>query len=218
MTRKKTTTNVTETSNSGDRNSGFGNSGNRNSGFGNSGDRNSGDYNSGNYNSGDRNSGYCNSGDYNSGYYNSGYCNSGDCNSGDRNSGFGNSGFGNSGFGNSGHYNSGDYNSGLFNTNEPKMHLFNRECEYTYSEFLAKFGYRTLNPTLTEWILSTDMTDAEKEAHPSHETTGGYLKTFTYKEAWSNAWKNADDEQKRWFRRLPNFDADIFFEITGIRV
>ena len=38
------------------------------------------------------------------------------------------------------------------------------------------------------------------------------------KEAWSNAWKNANDEQKRWFLSLPNFDADIFSEITGIRV
>ena len=196
MTRKKTT--MTETSNSGSgnsghRNSGYGNSGHRNSGSGNSGYRNSGDYNSGHYNSG-----YCNSGDYNSGYYNSGDYNSGYYNSGD--------------------CNSGRYNSGLFNTNEPKMLLFNRECEYTYSEFVAKFGYRTLNPTLTEWILSTDMTDAEKEKHPSHETTGGYLKKFTYKEAWANAWNNADDEQKRWFLSLPNFDADIFFEITGIRV
>jgi len=198
MTRKKTTTS---------------NSGYCNSGYGNSGD----------CNSGDRNSGYCNSGDCNSGYGNSGECNSGYYNSGHYNSGYGNSGDRNSGHYNSGHYNSGDYNSGdgnsgLFNTNEPKMRLFNRVCEYTYSEFVAKFGNRPLNPTLTECILSTDMTDAEKAALPSHETTGGYLKTFTYKEAWSNAWNNANDEQKRWFLSLPNFDADIFFEITGIRV
>lgn len=117
----------------------------------------------------------------NSGHGNSGHGNSGSGNFGDYNSGHYNSGRYNSGY-----YNSGHYNSGLFNTNEPKMRLFNRECKYTYSEFVATFGYRTLNPTLTEWILSADMTDA-------HETTGGYLKTFTYKEAWSNAWKNADD-------------------------
>ena len=217
-TTKKTTTNVTETSNSGIGNSGYYNSGDCNSGDRNSGIGNSGDRNSGDRNSGDYNSGIGNSCDRNSGDRNSGYGNSGDCNSGDYNSGYYNSGDGNSGDYNSGDCNSGDYNSGLFNTNEPKMRLFNRECEYTYSEFAAKFGYRTLNPTLTEWILSTDMTDAEKAAHPSHEITGGYLKTFTYKEAWSNAWNNANDEQKRWFLSLPNFDADIFFEITGIRV
>lgn len=188
MTRKKTTTS----------NSGYCNSGDYNSGH-----RNSGSYNSGHRNSGHGNSGHCNSGSRNSGYGNSGYCNSG---------------HGNSGYCNSGNYNSGGYNSGLFNTNEPKMRLFNRECEYTYSEFLAKFGSCALNLALTEWVLSADMTDAEKEAHPSHETTGGYLKTFTYKEAWSNAWKNAGDDQKRWFLELPNFDADIFFEITGIYV
>lgn len=198
MTRKKTTT-----SNSGDYNSGDCNSGTGNSGDRNSGDRNSGSRNSGHYNSGYCNSGYYNSGDYNSGHYNSGSRNSGNHNSGSRNSG---------------DYNSGSRNSGFFNTNEPKLRLFNRECEYTYSEFYQKFGSCSLNLALTEWVLSADMTDAEKEAHPSHETTGGYLKTFTYKEAWSNAWKNADDEQKRWFLSLPNFDADIFFQITGIRV
>ena len=203
MTRKKTTTSNSGDCNSGDRNSGHGNSGIGNSGYYNSGYCNSGYYNSGDRNSGHGNSGYYNSGYYNSGYYNSGYCNSGYYNSGDRNSG---------------HYNSGDGNSGFFNTNEPKMRLFNRECEYTYSEFVAKFGNLPLNLTITEWVSSTDMTDAEKAAHPSHEITGGYLKTFTYKEAWSNAWKNANDEQKRWFLSLPNFDADIFFEITGIRV
>ena len=208
MTRKKTTTSNSGDCNSGHHNSGHCNSGHGNSGYYNSGDRNSGHGNSGGRNSGDCNSGYCNSGTGNSGGRNSGYYNSGSRNSG----------YYNSGSRNSGDHNSGDYNSGFFNTNEPKLRLFNRECEYTYSEFYRKFGNCSLNLTLTKWIISTDMTDAEKEAHPSHETTGGYLKTFTYKEAWSNAWKNADDKQKRWFLRLPNFDADIFFQITGIRV
>jgi hypothetical protein len=194
--------------NSGNRNSGYGNSGNRNSGYGNSGYGNSGDWNSGDRNSGDRNSGnrnsgYGNSGNWNSGYGNSGYGNSGDWNSGDRNSGI---------------WNSGDWNSGIFNTNEPKMRAFNKETDMTYTEFRNKFGYMDIDFPLNIWIDAKDMTDQEKEDHVGWETTEGYLKTLSYKEAWQEGWKNATQEQKDWYKNLPNFDAGIFKEITEIDV
>ncbi len=47
---------------------------------------------------------------------------------------------------------------------------------------------------------------------------GGYLKTLSYKEAWAEGWKKATQEQKDWYKSFPNFDAEIFFEITGIRI
>jgi hypothetical protein len=162
---------------------------------------NTGSENSGDCNSGDRNSGHYNSGNYNSGDRNSGHYNSGDCNSGDRNSG---------------HYNSGDCNSGMFNSDEPKMRLFNRDSEITYTQFREQFGFNDIALPVTGWVNKENMTDEEKASVTGWETMGGYLKTLTYKEAWVIAWDKASEEQRRWYLGFPNFDSAVFLEITGI--
>ena len=183
-----------------------------NQGIGNTGRSNSGDHNSGDHNSGDYNSGY-----RNSGYYNSGYHNSGDYNSGNRNSGNHNSGHYNSGHYNSGHYNSGHYNSGLFNTDEPTLRLFNKQTRINRNDPRVQ-AVLNVGPTMTEWVSFSDMTVQEKKDNPKAKVMEGYLKVIPYKEAWLNFWVNATKETRELFLRLPNFDAKIFKEITGIDV
>ena len=202
------------------------NSGNRNSGDCNSGNRNSGDWNSGNRNSGDRNSGDWNSGDWNSGNRNSGDWNSGNWNSGDRNSGDRNSGDWNSGDWNSGNWNSGDWNSGnwnngCFNTIDSKIFMFNKQSEWTYKDWLWSDARGLMNQIpkdVVEWIYSGNMTDDEKAAHPEHETTGGYLKVLDESENAQIWWDGLSERERNIIKDLPNFDADIFSEITGIKI
>ena len=71
---------------------------------------------------------------------------------------------------------------------------------------------------LTKWITEEEMTKKEKEDHPQYKTTGGYLKTLEYKEAWQEAWKKASKEEKEATKKLPNFNKKVFYEITGIKV
>ncbi len=179
---------------------GFANSGNWNSG-----NRNSGDWNSGNWNSGDCNSGNCNSGDWNSGD-----CNSGNCNSGNRNSGNWNSGNRNSG-----DWNSGDWNSGYFNSTTPDTILvFNKLCS------LKKFSEVTLPNflyfELTYWVDESELTDAEKADDPNFFIRGGQLRKKDYKTAFKESWDKANPSDRERIRDMPNFDAKIFFEISGI--
>ena len=176
----------------------------------NTGLKNSGDWNSGNFNRGSCNSGNWNSGDFNSGNLNSGDCNSGDCNSG---------GF-NSGNCNSGGFNSGDYNSGFFCTITPKPMIFNKPTEYTRSAICHMPGMYAIRKyfNLNKWIVLSDMTDQEKSDHPECETFGGYLKTYGYKEAWKNTWDEMTESDRESVKALPNFDPDIFYDITGIIV
>ena len=207
--------------NSGNRNSGDCNSGNRNSGDCNSGNRNSGDWNSGNRNSGDCNSGNCNSGDWNSGNCNSGNCNSGDWNSGNCNSGNWNSGDCNSGNRNSGDWNITSFSNGCFNTEEPKIYLFDKPSDWTYRDWINSDARYILNCMPTDdigWVYTEDMTDEEKEKHPEHETTGGFLRTQNKSSERQTWWKRLDERRKKEVKSIPNFDAKIFKEITGIDV
>lgn len=145
--------------------------------------------------------------------------NSGNRNSGDWNSGNRNSGDRNSGYRNSGYWNSGDWNSGIFNTNEPFMRAFNKETKIKMSDFLNSEDYIYFDIPLNELIYSENMTDQEKKDHPKHETTGGYLKTLEYKDAWKEWWKeNKSEEMIAKIKKLPNFDSEIFKSITGIEI
>ena len=205
--------------NSGDRNSGYRNSGNwnsgdRNSGNWNSGDRNSGYRNSGNRNSGNRNSGDQNSGNWNNGDQNSGNWNSGDRNSGNWNSGDRNSGYRNSGNRNSGNWNSGNRNSGYFNTNEPPVRIFNAFTEVKRENIVfPKFLYFDL----TVWVSYDTATEEEKTKYKTEiETCGGFLKKLEYKEAFRLAWDKASKEEHKKLLNLPNWNNDIFKEISGI--
>ena len=182
-----------------------------NTGVFNSGDLNSGDRNSGNRNSGDLNSGYRNSGDLNSGDLNSGYLNSGNRNSGDRNSGDRNSGDLNSGY----------RNSGVFcnKKREDTVPFFNKESDMTWDEWYNHDAYcASRRLETTKWIYWDDMTDKEKANNEKAYVCGGYLKVYEYKEAWKNLWDTLDDDEKETFRTLPNFDPDVFEDITGIRI
>ena len=199
-------------------NTGKGNTGFCNSGDWNSGNRNSGDWNSGDWNSGNRNSGNRNSGDWNSGNRNSGNRNSGNRNSGDWNSGDWNSGDWNSGM-----FNACNHANGLFNTKSPKISIFNKQTKMTYEDFQEKYPevYNLLyysRFTLTQWVCECDMTPEEKEAHPEYKVQEGYLKTYTYKEACQKMWDGFSKTERNKIKKLPNFDKNIFKEITGIEV
>ena len=165
---------------------------------------NSGNCNSGNCNSGNWNSGNCNSGDWNSGDWNSRNCNSGDRNSGNCNSGNCNSG----------NWNSGDWNSGYFNTNEPPVRIFNAFTEVKKESIVFPMF---LYFDLTVWVSYDTATEEEKTKYKTEiETCGGFLKTLEYKEAFRRAWDKASKEEHKKLLNLPNWNNDIFKEISGI--
>ena len=171
----------------------------------------------------DGNTGIFNSGDRNSGSRNSGSRNSGDWNSGSRNSGDWNSGRGNSGSRNSGNWNSGDWNSGncnsgFFCTNSPKLRLFNKETDFTMEEFMKTEWYAVLTSgefNLTKWRAYTDEEKAQDERK---RFISGELITIPYKEACASWWASLSEKDKAIIKTIPNFDANIFAEITGIDV
>lgn len=225
--------------NSGDFNSGDGNSGNKNSGDFNSGSMNSGNLNSGDLNSGNLNDGHWNSGNMNNGCWNSGDRNLGDGNSGNLNSGKANSGFMNRGNGNSGNRNLGHNNSGFMNCgdsnsgfankcnasngvfcneNDQNIRIFNKPSNMSLIEFFNSRYWEIIHRAsfrLTEWV---EYTDEEKAADPEKKQLGGYLKSNSYEETWAKWWAELSEEDKQIIQEIPNFDPEVFRDITGIIV
>ena len=157
-------------------------------------------------NSGNRNSGNRNSGNWNSGNWNSGNWNSGDWNSGNRNSG---------------DWNNTSFSSGCFNTKEAKILMFNKPSDWTYNDWLrsdARYLLNRIPKNVVEWIYSEDMTDEEKAEHPTHETTGGYLKVLDESECSQIWWDGLSEYHRDIIRSLPNFDKEIFEQIVGVKI
>lgn len=177
------------------------NTGNYNTGHHNTGHYNTGHYNTGDYNTGNRNTGY-----HNTGLHNAGNCNTGDCNKGD--------------------YNTGDYNciscsSGCFNTIEEKIIMFNKASDWTIEDWRAseaKMILRGMPKKVVRWIGLSEMTDEEKSGLSDCGTIGGCLKILDEYGNVQTWWDNLSDNDKQIILALPNFDADIFEECTGIRV
>ena len=167
----------------------------------NTGNRNTGDWNTGNRNTGDWNTGNRNTGNRNTGDRNTGDCNTGDCNTGD--------------------WNKSSFNTGCFNTEEQKIMLFNKPSDMTYREWIdsdARYLLNQIPKDVVEWVYEEDMTDEEKAAHPTYETTGGYLKVLDESECGQLWWGSLSDRRKEIIKAIPNFDAEIFFQCTGVRV
>lgn len=200
----------------------------KNTGVLNAGIYNSGNHNQGDYNSGHGNYGYRNSGEHNFGWNNSGNRNMGVRNSGSGNKGCDNTGHENCGSWNTGRRNNGDLNSGMFNrcrrsnglfcTTEPTLRMFNKDTDLTYSDFMRSEWYTALNLgifPLTEWVAYTD---AEKREDPEKELLNGYLKSRSFEEACRIWWEHLPEKYKKIVQNMPNFDADIFEKVTGIRL
>ena len=93
------------------------------------------------------------------------------------------------GYRNSGDWNSGDWNSGYLNSDTPEtIRVFNKDCSLHLWESAQKpkFLYFSIN-------------DGE-----------------SYKDAFRRSWENATENDRALVERLPNFDWNIFTEISGI--
>lgn len=173
-------------------------------GYCNVGESNTGNWNTGNWNAGSRNTGNKNAGNHNIGNsnygdWNTGYDNTGDWNSGNRNAGDSNAGYSNTGDWNTGNWNAGDWNAGDFNTGnwsagcfnthrDPKIKMFNKSSSWTIYDWMRSDA----------WIIISSL-----------------FRTAASRQA---GWDKLSKEDKATVMSLPNFDADIFYECTGIRV
>jgi hypothetical protein len=111
-------------------------------------------------------------------------------NSGDYNSGRHNSGDYNSGDYNSGNWNACNNESGMLNTVQSKyIRMFNKPC------LLSKWQTAIIPKFFNFQLIDND-----------------------YQKSWKHSWNNTSLDDKQLVLKLPNFDNQVFFELTGINV
>ena len=134
-----------------------------------------------------------------------GLCNTGNCNTGDCNTG---------------NWNSTNFSNGFFNSKEQPLYIFNNPTDLKRDNISNCRGIQILNWNYENnwWIYSDNMTDEEKQQNPKYETTGGYLKSVDFKTACKMMWNNLSEGDKLEVKEIPNFDAEVFKDITGIEV
>jgi hypothetical protein len=98
--------------------------------------------------------------------------------------------------------------------------LFNKPSDLTYRDWSWSKAQNLLSEirNVVEWIPSEDMTDKEKSENPTFETTGGYLKAYDKAECGQMWWNSLSDTEKDIIKAIPNFDAEIFAQCTGVNV
>ena len=119
-----------------------------------------------------------------------------------------------------GDWNKSFFNTGCFNTEETTIMLFNKPSNWTFRRWLesnARVLLTQMPKRTVEWVDKGDMTDEEKELHPTYEIAGGYLKRLKNLDLIQSWWNNLSLMEKETIKAIPNFDPDIFYECTGIR-
>lgn len=126
----------------------------------------------------------------NTGLFNSGHWNSGNRNSGDRNSG---------------DWNSCNGSNGVFCNQEDKdIRIFNKPSGMSLQEFRRSKYYDAL---ISESLELTYWDEKNKK-----------LKCRSYKDACAIWWSKLTEKNKKIIQEIPNFDPEIFFDITGIDI
>jgi len=161
-------------------------------------------------------------GDYSTGNWSTGDSSTGDSSTGNWSTGDASTGDYSTGDYSTGHFSTGNFSisnhsTGHFSTEDYSGYgCFDKPC--TVEEWNNAEKPSWLYFDLTEWREESDMTDKEKEENPNYKTAEGYLKKLDYKESFQNSYNKVTRGEQLAIKKLPNFNADKFFKISGIRI
>ncbi|MEL3905523.1 MAG: pentapeptide repeat-containing protein [Treponema sp.] len=129
-------------------------------------------------------------------------------NIGFKNSGSLNTGGRNSRDWNAGYFCSCDHSSGLFMSKRISYEAFNKKLsEAEYNRIITSRGWRILQ--------RFKLADAIERGCKGGKKERAYL---SYKASWRIFWDSLTPKEKLEIKRMPHFDAAVFYEITGIKI
>ena len=180
---------------------GYRSTGNYSTGDWSTGNHSTGNYSTGNYSTGEWSTGNWSTGNWSTGNCSTGHWSTGNCSTGD--------------------WSTGNHSTGHFCTKDGRgFGAFNKKIHKDYKTARTIWDAAEKPPCLffkmTVWVDSKDMTEQEKINNPKYASTLGYLKVLDYKSAFSASVLAAPKKERDMIRALPNFDAEVFLEISGV--
>ena len=129
-------------------------------------------------------------------------------NTGKDNTGLFNSGNRNSGNCNSGYFCACNNSSGVFMTKKITYEAFNKQLtKKEYDALINSEGFKILQSfRLYSFKIRTEKNGQKHIAY------------LSYKASWRIFWQRLTPEQKLIIKRMPHFDTNVFYEITGIKL
>lgn len=102
---------------------------------------------------------------------------------------------------------------------QKNLQIFNTSItEEEYQKVKSALNVKNFKLPIAKWVKTEDMTKDEKSNWSSHKQTGGFLKTLSYQDAWTEMWLGLSQSDKTFFKELPHFNSEIFEKITGVKV
>ena len=97
--------------------------------------------------------------------------------------------------------------------------MFNKPTDMSWEEWRDSEAYDILTKVKkSEWVWYDNMTDEEKEKHPSAKTCDGYLKETERKVGTKEWWDNLAMYEKATLIQLPNFNLNVFNDIMELEI
>jgi len=100
---------------------------------------------------------------------------------------------------------------------QKNLMMFNKPItEEEYNTQIKYLQAKNFKLPIAKWIDYKDLSKDEQTT--TAKQIGGLLKTLSYQDAWKQMWSELSAEDRNFFKTLLNFDSEIFFGITGIKV
>lgn len=104
-----------------------------------------------------------------------------------------------------------------FNTKNHKLYFFNKESDMSLEDFRRSNLYYILSKlSLIEYVDKKNITDKEREQYKEYENR--YYKILDFREGFTKFWKNLSKDEKQEIKKMPNFNHNMFYKISGIDV
>ena len=95
--------------------------------------------------------------------------------------------------------------------------IFNKKVsEEVYNNTMKLINAKNIKLPIAKWTEYKDLPKDEQTT--TTKQLNGKLKTLSYQDAWKQMWSEFSADDKNFFKSLPNFNPEIFKEITGIEI
>lgn len=100
---------------------------------------------------------------------------------------------------------------------QQNLMIFNKKVsEEVYNNTMKLINAKNIKLPIAKWTEYKDLPKDEQTT--TTKQLNGKLKTLSYQDAWKQMWSEFSADDKNFFKSLPNFDWEIFTEITGIEI